>query len=80
MDFFLVKQGMIETGDVGDVFRSEEMGVAIHDRAAARLAAAAPSLRAGSEKSCAMGQALTSTGPWVEEIESASPASRAIAK
>ena len=28
---------------------------------------------AGSEKSCAMGQALTSTGPWVEEIESASP-------
>ncbi|XP_037453180.1 exocyst complex component EXO70A1-like [Triticum dicoccoides] len=46
----------------------------VDDRAAASLAAAARSLRAGLERSRAMGQALARGGPRLEEIQAALPA------
>ncbi|KAM0838902.1 hypothetical protein ACQ4PT_060682 [Festuca glaucescens] len=46
----------------------------VDDRAAASLAAAARSLRAGLERSHALGQALARAGPRLEEIQAALPA------
>ncbi|CAM0946897.1 unnamed protein product [Alopecurus aequalis] len=46
----------------------------VDDRAAASLAAAARALRAGVEKSRALGQALARAGPRLEEIQAALPA------
>ncbi|KAM0872296.1 hypothetical protein ACQ4PT_038823 [Festuca glaucescens] len=46
----------------------------VDDRAAASLAAAARSLRAGLERSLALGHALARAGPRLEEIQAALPA------